>query len=139
MEFSRQEYWSWLPFPSPGDVPDPGIKPGSSALQADSLLTELPGKPGPGSERGSEIAQQRPFLDKMEKSLHLLRNLLLCIHVCTEMFSMQAGVQENRTPEGSRLSVQGSCWEGLLFLQLLLHLVSAEVYVLLALAFLFLF
>ena len=42
MEFSRQEYWSGLPFPSPGDLPDPGIEPGSSALQADSLRTGLP-------------------------------------------------------------------------------------------------
>ena len=41
MEFSRQEYWSGLPFPSPGDLPNPGIEPGSPALQADSLLTEL--------------------------------------------------------------------------------------------------
>ena len=39
--FSRQEYWSWLPFPSQGNLPDPGIKPGSPALQADSLPTEL--------------------------------------------------------------------------------------------------
>ena len=37
MRFSRQEYWSGLPFPPPGDLPDPGIKPGSPALQADSL------------------------------------------------------------------------------------------------------
>ena len=44
MEFSRQEEWSGLPFPSPGDLPDPGIKPRSPALQADSLLTELWGK-----------------------------------------------------------------------------------------------
>ena len=42
---SRQEYWSGLPFPFPGDFPDPEIKPGSPELQADSLLTELPGKP----------------------------------------------------------------------------------------------
>ena len=42
MEFSRQEYWSGLPFPSPGDLPDPGIKPGSSALQADALPSEPP-------------------------------------------------------------------------------------------------
>ena len=42
--FSREEYWSGLPFPSPGDLPDPGIEPGSLALQADSLPTELPGK-----------------------------------------------------------------------------------------------
>ena len=41
MGFSRQEYWSGLPFPSPGDLPDPGIKPGSPALQADPLPTEL--------------------------------------------------------------------------------------------------
>ena len=45
MEFSRQGYWSGLPFPSPGDLPDPGIEPGSPALQADSLLSEPPGKP----------------------------------------------------------------------------------------------
>ena len=44
MEFSRQEYWSWLPFPSPGDLPDPGMEPRSPALQADSSLSEPPGK-----------------------------------------------------------------------------------------------
>ena len=38
--FSRQECWSGLPFPSSGDLPDPGIKPGSAALQADTLLSE---------------------------------------------------------------------------------------------------
>ena len=42
---SRQEYWSGLPFPSPGDLPDPGIEPSSPALQADSLPSEPPGKP----------------------------------------------------------------------------------------------
>ena len=45
MEFSRQEYWSGLPFPSPGDLPILGIEPGSPALQADSLLSEPQGKP----------------------------------------------------------------------------------------------
>ena len=44
MEFSRQEYWGELPFPSPGDLPNPGIKPRSLALQADSLPSEPPGK-----------------------------------------------------------------------------------------------
>ena len=43
--FSRQEYWSGLPFPSPGDLPNPGIKPGSPGLQADALPSEPPGKP----------------------------------------------------------------------------------------------
>ena len=46
MGFSRQEYWSGLTFPSPGNLLDPGIEPESPALQAGSLLTELPGKPG---------------------------------------------------------------------------------------------
>ena len=45
MVFSSQEYWSGLPFPSPGDLPDPGIEPGSPALQADSLPSEPPGNP----------------------------------------------------------------------------------------------
>jgi len=45
MGFSRQEYWTGVPCPSPGDLPDPGIEPRSPALQADSLLSEPPGKP----------------------------------------------------------------------------------------------
>ena len=44
MGFSRQEYWSGLPFPSPGDLPDPGIEPGSPTLQAGTLTSEPPGK-----------------------------------------------------------------------------------------------
>ena len=45
MEFSRQEYWSGLPFPSPGDLSNPGIKAGSPALPADSLPPEPPVRP----------------------------------------------------------------------------------------------
>jgi len=45
MGFFRQEYWNGLPFPSPGDLPDPGIKPRSPALQPDSLPSEPPEKP----------------------------------------------------------------------------------------------
>ena len=45
MGFSRQEYWSWLPFPSPGDLPDPGIELRCPALQADTLTSKPPGKP----------------------------------------------------------------------------------------------
>ena len=45
MGFPRQGYWSGLPFPSPGDLPDPGIKPGSPTLQADPLPSEPPGSP----------------------------------------------------------------------------------------------
>ena len=47
VKFYRQDYWSGLPFSSPGDLPDPGIESGSSALQADSLPSELQGSPVP--------------------------------------------------------------------------------------------
>ena len=49
MGFSRQEYWSGLPVPPPGDLPNPGIEPWSPALQADALTSEPPGKPQEGS------------------------------------------------------------------------------------------
>ena len=45
MEFSSKEYWNGLPFPFPGDLPDPGIEPRSPAVQVDALPSELLGKP----------------------------------------------------------------------------------------------
>ena len=54
MEFSRQEYWSGLPYPSPGNLPDPGIEPRSPAMQADALPSETPGKPSMEGEGNSE-------------------------------------------------------------------------------------
>ena len=57
MGFSRQEYWSGLPFPFPGDLPDPGIKPRSLSLQADSLLSEPSGKP-----QGTRIGKQKSLI-----------------------------------------------------------------------------
>ena len=58
MEFSRQEYWNGLPFPSPGDLPDPGIKPRSPTLQADSLPSEPRGSPGVGGRMRGESSSQ---------------------------------------------------------------------------------
>ena len=56
MEFSRQKYWSGLPFPSPGDLPNPGMEPGSPALQADSLPSETPlGSPFKQEQRKKEL------------------------------------------------------------------------------------
>ena len=52
MGFPRQEYWSGLPFPFPGDLPDPGIELGPPVLQADSLLSEPPGNPSDHSVYG---------------------------------------------------------------------------------------
>ena len=56
MELSRQEYWSRLPFPSPRDLPDPGIEPGSPALLADALPSEPPGNP----KEGVYVSTSRP-------------------------------------------------------------------------------
>ena len=56
MEFSRQEDWSGLPVPSPGDLPDPGIETRYPALQADSLLSEPPKKPHAATADGREVA-----------------------------------------------------------------------------------
>ena len=55
MGFSRQEYWSGLPFPSPGDLPDPGIEPGSPALQEDALTSEPPMEPSKGSRLSFQV------------------------------------------------------------------------------------
>ena len=69
MVFSRQEYWSGLPFPSAGDLPDPGIEPGSPASRADALTSEPPGssiQPSVGprvtctGHRPTKPAQPRP-------------------------------------------------------------------------------
>ena len=64
MEFSRQEYYSGQPFPSPGHLPDPGIEPRSPALQADSLSSEPPGKPEI-MVRNSLKVHIEIFVDKM--------------------------------------------------------------------------
>ena len=53
--FSSQEHWSGLPFPSPGDLPDPGIEPGSPASQADTLPSEPPGKLNPKEQHSPRI------------------------------------------------------------------------------------
>ena len=64
IEFSRQEYWSGLPFPSPGDLPNLGIQPGSPSLQDNSLPSEPSGKPdrggggGGGGEGGGVLSKE---------------------------------------------------------------------------------
>ena len=68
MEFSRQEYWSGLPFPSPEDLPDPGIEPTSPALKADSLPSEPSGKPKQQEGRKGITGFKKKFKrwDKLE-------------------------------------------------------------------------
>ena len=70
MEFSRPEYWSGLPFPSPEDPPNPGIKHRSPALQADSLLAEPQGKPNKKGGRKQKKNCSSPFTEEMNESMN---------------------------------------------------------------------
>ena len=62
MGFSRQEYWSGLPFPSPENLSNPGMRPGSPALQVDSLPSEAPVKTLPAESKGIDTAVKREFV-----------------------------------------------------------------------------
>ena len=69
MGFSRQKYWSGLPFPSPGHLPDPGIEPRSPTLEEDALTSEPPGKPRRKLVQFSSVARSCPTLcDPMNRS-----------------------------------------------------------------------
>ena len=72
MGFSRQEYWSGLPFPSPGDLPNPGIKPGSPTLEADALSSEPPGKPR------QHIKKQRHYF---ANKVHLVKAMVFPVFI----------------------------------------------------------
>ena len=63
MGFTGLEYWSGLPFPSPGDLPDSGIRPGSPALQADALPSEPPGKPAQDGMRAENHGVSQSIID----------------------------------------------------------------------------
>ena len=69
MGFSRQEYWSGLPFPSPGDLPDPGIEPRSPTLQADALTSEPPGKPLCSHEIKRHLLLGRKVITNLDRIL----------------------------------------------------------------------
>ena len=89
--FSRQEDWSGLPCPSPGDLPNAGIEPGSPTLQADSLLTEPPGKPkntGVGS---------LPFLQGIFLTQKLNQGLLHCRRILYQL-SYQGSPHKEHVP-----------------------------------------
>ena len=87
MEFSRQEYWSALPFPSPGDLPDPGIELGSPALQVDSFTAELPGKPQEGDYQGSQLFKVDCIKLKMCIINPRLTTLIRWIHLINQKWS----------------------------------------------------
>jgi len=88
VEFFRQEYWSGFPFPSPEDFPDPGIESGSPVLQADSLPTELLGKP----------------------YICIYIYIYVCVCVCTHINKLLCCIPET-IGEGNGNPLQYSCLE----------------------------
>ena len=83
MEFSRQEYWSGLPFPSPGDIPEPGIEPRSPTFQADTLTSEPPGKPD----------NSKSILIKVWSKLDLFNFSLVIPEHCHSFFIFESEVK----------------------------------------------
>ena len=78
MVFSRQEYWSGFSYPSPGDLPDPGIKPGSPALQTDSLPSQPPGKPIPQDRKDYISCKERKSVNRnLEKTIYTIAFILI--------------------------------------------------------------
>ena len=90
MRFSRQEYWSGLLFRSPGDLPYPGIEPGSTALEADALTSEPPGKP---YRPRQYIKKQRHYF--ANKGLSLQQNGFSSSHV----WMWESGYKKNLSAE----------------------------------------
>ena len=78
MGSSRQEYWGGLPFPSPGDLPNPGIEPRSPALQADALTSEPPGQTHPiwARVRALEVKEEPTFLNSLLKDFSCYNPLI---------------------------------------------------------------
>ena len=99
MEHSRQEYWNGLPFPSPGDLPKPGIKPRSPTLQADSLPTDPQGKLKNTGVGSLSLFQQ------IFPTQELNRGLLHCRQIL-----YQLSYEEFRKGGGSRDQIANICW-----------------------------
>ena len=102
MGFSRQEYWSGLPFPSPGNLPDPGIELGSPAWQADSLLSEPPEK---ASKLNSDSNRTNSLCFSSSPVLFLLCRRLffpiytlenLCVKICKILLALLKAVLDWR-------------------------------------------
>ena len=88
MGFPRQEYWRWLPFTSPGDLSNPGIEPGSPALQLDSLLTEL---------RGKSLCLRRQMQKKKKKMLWFMCVLPVFSSIGFEQKTQASTYKNNRS------------------------------------------
>ena len=111
MGFSRQEYWIGLPFPSPGDLPDPGIEPRSPTLQADALTSAPPGKPlyaeyiirNAGEE---EVQAGIKIAGRNINKLRYADDTTLMAESEEELKSLMMKVKEERGKVGLKLNIQ---------------------------------
>ena len=102
MGFSRQEYWSGLPFPSPGDLPNPGIKPGSPALEADTLTSEPARKLQECSNYCTTV-----LLSHARKVMLKILQARLQQYMNHELPDVQAGFRKGRR---TRSQIANICW-----------------------------
>ena len=105
MEFSRKEYWSGWPFPSPGDRPNPGIRPRSPALQADSWPSEPPGKPRVQTHGG-------PMTTLLLSSLSLSQSTWRVTHHCLREREIE--ISSSFAVERSVMNPDLLCWAAIL-------------------------
>ena len=114
IEFSRQEYWSGLPFPSPGGLPNPGIEPGSPTLQADTLPSEPPGK-YPSEGRQNENHNHRKLIKLITWTTALSNSMKLWARPWRATQDGQVMVESSdktwSTGEGNGKALQYSCLE----------------------------
>ena len=102
MEFPKQEYWSRWPFPSPGDLPDPGIELSSPALQADSLLSEPPGKP-----QNIKVYKGKTFTYKLSSQIPT-RTFASLMELRNEYRDLTSAVNDNPFPSVYRYLCKAS-------------------------------
>ena len=109
MGFSRQEYWSGLPFPSPGDLPDSGIESGSPTLQADALPSEPPGKPIPkkGSAKQCSNYHTIALISNASEVMLKILQARLQQYVNCELPDVQAGFRKGI---GTRDQIANILW-----------------------------
>ena len=106
VEFSRQEYWSGLPFPSPGNLPNPGIEPRSPAFQADALTSEPPGKP---IMRNTGLEEAQAGIKIAGRNINNLRyadDTTLIAQSEEEIKSLLMKVKEESEKVGLKLNIQ---------------------------------
>ena len=110
MGFSRQEYWSGLPFPSPGNLTNPGIEPSFPALQADALPSEPPGKtsiPKKGNAKECSDYHTIAFISHTSEVIFKIPQARLQHYVNCELPDVQAGFRKGR---GTRDEIANICW-----------------------------